>query len=117
MKHLTQIRVPFKLTLNEFKAIKKGVISKNPKYASNNSREYSKEDLLKSTFIDGKLLDDIDKTLEEKKCIILQGAPGVGKTFLAERIAFARMKEKNYLVYEIKVKKGECVRLKMKEEK
>lgn len=96
MKHLTQIRVPFKLTLNEFKAIKKGVISKNPKYASNNSREYSKEDLLKSTFIDGKLLDDIDKTLEEKKCIILQGAPGVGKTFLAERIAFARMKEKNY---------------------
>ena len=27
------------------------------------------------------------------------------------------MKEKNYLVYEIKVKKGECVRLKMKEEK
>lgn len=51
MKHLTQIRVPFKLTLNEFKAIKKGVISKNPKYASNNSREYSKEDLLKSTFI------------------------------------------------------------------
>lgn len=96
MKHLTQIRVPFKLTLNEFKAIKKGVISKNPKYASNNSREYSKEDLLKSTFIDVKLLDDIDKTLEEKKCIILQGAPGVGKTFLAERIAFARMKEKNY---------------------
>lgn len=96
MKHLTQIRVPFKLTLNEFKAIKKGVISKNPKYASNNSREYSKEDLLKSTFIDVKLLDDIDKTLEEKKCIILQGAPGVGKTFLAERIAFARIKEKNY---------------------
>lgn len=96
MKHLTQIRVPFKLTLNEFKAIRNGVISKNPKYASNNSREYSKEDLLKSTFIDVKLLDDIDKTLEEKKCIILQGAPGVGKTFLAERIAFARMKEKNY---------------------
>lgn len=96
VKHLTQIRVPFKLTLNEFKAIRKGVISKNPKYASNNSREYSKEDLLKSTFIDAKLLDDIDKTLDEKKCIILQGAPGVGKTFLAERIAFARMKEKNY---------------------
>jgi len=96
MKHLTQIRVPFKLTLNEFKAIRKGVISNNPQYASNNSREYSKEDLLKSTFIDGKLLDDIDKILDEKKCIILQGAPGVGKTFLAERIAFARMTEKNY---------------------
>lgn len=96
MKHLTQIRVPFKLTLNEFKTIRKGVISNNPQYASNNSREYSKEDLQKSTFISVKLLDDIDKTLEEKKCIILQGAPGVGKTFLAERIAFARMKEKNY---------------------
>ena len=96
LKHLYEVCIPFKLTMEEFNAIKNGVISRNPQCADNNSRKYSKEDLLKSTFIDVKLLDDIDKTLDEKKCIILQGAPGVGKTFLAERIAFARMKEKNY---------------------
>lgn len=95
MKHLSQILIPFKLSLEEFKEIKKEVVSKNPQYANNNSRKYSKDDLLKSAFIDAKLLDDIDKTLEEKKCIILQGAPGVGKTYLAEQIAFSRMKEKN----------------------
>lgn len=96
LKHLSEVFIPFKLTMEEFNAIKNGVISRNPQCADNRSRKYSKDDLLKMSFIDAKLFDDIDKTLEEKKCIILQGAPGVGKTFLAERIAFARMKEKNY---------------------
>lgn len=96
LKHLSEVFIPFKLTMEEFNAIKNGVISSNPQCADNRSRKYSKDDLLKMSFIDAKLFDDIDKTLEEKKCIILQGAPGVGKTYLAERIAFARMKEKNY---------------------
>lgn len=96
LKHLSEIFIPFKLTMEEFNAIKNEVISRNPQCADNRSRKYSKDDLLKMSFIDAKLFDDIDKTLEEKKCIILQGAPGVGKTFLAERIAFARMKEENY---------------------
>ena len=33
--------------------------------------------------------------LEAKKNLILQGAPGVGKTFLAKRLAYALMEEKD----------------------
>lgn len=69
-------------------SIRKVIISNNPKYSN---LRYSKENLLKDTFVDGHLFDDIDQTLTEKKCLILQGAPGVGKTYLAKRIAYARM--------------------------
>lgn len=71
-----------------YKSIRKEIVSINPKYSD---LRYSKEKLLKEAFINECLWDDINQTLTEKKCIILQGAPGVGKTYLAKRIAYARM--------------------------
>ena len=76
------------LDYKEYKNIRKGIVLKNPEYGN---RKYSHEDLLKTAFIDKSLLDDIYQTLMEKKCVILQGAPGVGKTYLAKRIAYSRM--------------------------
>ena len=46
-------------------------------------------------FIDGQQLDEILFQLKNKKNIVLQGPPGVGKTFIARRLAWLLMEEKN----------------------
>lgn len=56
---------------------------------------YSKQDFLNEVFMDEKMYDDLVELLTNKKNIILQGAPGVGKTFTAKRLAASLIKEKN----------------------
>lgn len=56
---------------------------------------YSKEDFLKEVFIDEDKYEKIKQILLYKKNIILQGAPGVGKTFLANKLAYSIMGVKN----------------------
>lgn len=52
---------------------------------------YSKDDLLKEVYINETTIDRIVRALSYKKNIILQGVPGVGKTYLAKRLAYAMM--------------------------
>ncbi|MED4051534.1 AAA family ATPase [Priestia megaterium] len=52
---------------------------------------YTKEDFLKEVFIDEKQYDTITNLLNYKKNIILQGPPGVGKTFVSKRLAYSLM--------------------------
>lgn len=56
---------------------------------------YSKENFLKEVYISALEYDNLCALLERKKNIILQGAPGVGKTFTAKRLAYAIMGEKD----------------------
>lgn len=56
---------------------------------------YTKSDFLKEVFITGSEYDKLSSLLLRKKNIILQGAPGVGKTFSAKRLAYSIMGEKN----------------------
>lgn len=52
---------------------------------------YTKEDFLSEVFMPEEEYDKLCGILRIKKNIILQGAPGVGKTFTAKRIAFSMM--------------------------
>jgi|LSQX01.1.fsa_nt_gb 5-methylcytosine-specific restriction protein B len=57
---------------------------------------YSIEDMIASgVFLSGHELVSIVDRLREKKAIIIQGAPGVGKTFIARKLAFALMEEQD----------------------
>ena len=52
---------------------------------------YGKEDFLEEVFMDEERYDSLVGVLEAKKNIFLQGAPGVGKTFIAKRLAYSIM--------------------------
>lgn len=57
---------------------------------------YSNEDMIASgVFLNRDELASIIDRLREKKAIIIQGAPGVGKTFIARKLAFALMEEQD----------------------
>ncbi len=59
------------------------------------SKKYSKEDFLREVFMSGVEYDKVAAVLKNKKNLILQGAPGVGKTFAAKRLAYSIMGECN----------------------
>ncbi|MHA6252205.1 AAA family ATPase [Oceanobacillus sp. CAU 1775] len=50
---------------------------------------YTKEDFLKEVFMTEEQFNDMEELLAYKSNIILQGPPGVGKTFVAKRFAHA----------------------------
>lgn len=54
---------------------------------------YAKENFLEDVYISSSEYDALCGVLEHKKNIIFQGAPGVGKTFSAKRLAYSIMGE------------------------
>ena len=52
---------------------------------------YSKEKFLDEVYMDEKRYDTLVGLIRNKKNVILQGAPGVGKTFIAKRLAYSIM--------------------------
>lgn len=57
--------------------------------------EYTKKDFLDEVFISESKYDEMYAVLMRKQNIILQGAPGVGKTFAAKRLAYSIVGAKN----------------------
>ena len=56
---------------------------------------FTKTDALDGLFMDAARLDTILDRLMRKKALILQGPPGVGKTFVARRLAYTLMGERD----------------------
>ena len=56
---------------------------------------YNKTDFLKQVFMSGERYDTLVALLKHRKNIILQGAPGVGKTYAAKRLAWSMMGEQD----------------------
>ena len=56
---------------------------------------YTEEDFKTDVFMSQEQLNKLVKLIQRKKNIILQGPPGVGKTYSAKRLAYVMMGEKN----------------------
>lgn len=86
----------FKVTKNEFEVLRDIIRESNPILEDKDDVEkYSKEEFLSEVYMDSENYDLLVSLLENKKNIILQGAPGVGKTFAAKRLAYSIMGQKN----------------------
>lgn len=59
----------------------------------NGNGRHKKDDFLKEVYMTEAKYDRLAAVLKKKKNIILQGAPGVGKTFAAKRLAYSMMGE------------------------
>lgn len=56
---------------------------------------YTKEDFLQEVFVDEAEYEVLISLLRNKKNLVLQGPPGVGKTYAAKRLAYAMLGEKD----------------------
>lgn len=56
---------------------------------------YTKEDFLNDVFMTEDNLDGLEKLLRHKMNIIFKGSPGVGKTYVADRLAYVMMEEQD----------------------
>lgn len=85
----------FKLTADEYDIIMDLIRGDNPLPKKEVNESYDKGKFLDEVFITYNDYDQLESLLLRKKNLILQGAPGVGKTFTAKRLAYALMGEKD----------------------
>lgn len=92
----------FKLTPEEYDAVLDLIRRENPASEDANPikrkedfEAYGKEQFLREVFMSEQKLDELVQLLRLKKNVILQGSPGVGKTFSARRIAYYMMGRKD----------------------
>lgn len=83
----------FKLTEGEYDFIMDIIRDSNPVSQSSSKEKYSKTDFLNQVYMSEERYEVLISVLKSKKNIILQGAPGVGKTFTAKRLAYSIMGE------------------------
>ena len=57
--------------------------------------QYTKKEFLDEVYVEERDYDFLVRLLNRKKNIILQGAPGVGKTFLSKRLAYSILGKKD----------------------
>ena len=82
----------FKLSEGEYNFILDLIREENPApVRSIASNAYTKSDFLNNVFLSEPRYDILVSLLRRKKNVILQGAPGVGKTYAAKRLAYSMM--------------------------
>ncbi len=85
----------FRLTKGEYDFIMDLIREDNPITVVDEIETYDKANFLDEVYMTEGRYDTLVAVLKNKKNIILQGAPGVGKTFAAKRLAYSIMGEKN----------------------
>jgi 5-methylcytosine-specific restriction protein B len=81
----------FALTEEEYDAVYNLIRDQNVAPETVAASPYTREDFLKEVFLPAAEYDRLVRLIETKKNVILQGAPGVGKTFAAKRLAYSMM--------------------------
>lgn len=82
----------FKLTKGEFDFIMDIIRDENPKKQPDAAfQKYSKKDFLSKVYMTEERYDVLEALLRNKMNVIIQGAPGVGKTFTAKKLAYTMM--------------------------
>jgi len=87
----------FRLTYDEYKEVMRLIRKDNPESIIEEEEQaeeyatYTDEDFLAKVYMDNYQLQILKSLLMRKKNLILQGAPGVGKTFAAQRLAYTVM--------------------------
>jgi GTPase subunit of restriction endonuclease len=86
----------FKLTKEEYDTLMELIREQNPvTNPTDKQKTYTKSDFLSEVFINSENYDTLKALLLRKRNIILQGAPGVGKTFAAKRFAWSFIGEQD----------------------
>lgn len=85
----------FKLTPDEYDFIVDIIREENPVSREGQHDPYGKGDFLDDVYMDEARYERLRAVLLRKKNVILQGAPGVGKTFCARRLAWSIMGERD----------------------
>lgn len=71
----------------EYQEIQKLAQDGSTQQVSPAAHQYTREEFLNEVLLDAQKLDELERLLDRKKNIILQGPPGVGKSFIAKRLA------------------------------
>lgn len=85
----------FKVSLPEFNSLYNVIREWNPKTSYMVYPEYTKEDFLKEVYFDEEEYDELKELIETRKNVVLQGPPGVGKTYIAKKMAFSMLGKKD----------------------
>ena len=94
MKTLTDV-TPYIYVVEKLKNIFDDDTSEDVEEVEKSYSSYTKEDFLSDVFMSEEEYERLKSVLTFKKNIILQGAPGVGKTYTAKRLAYSLMGEKD----------------------
>lgn len=85
----------FKLTKPEYEIIIDVIREQNPKLKSSEVAPYTQESFLSEVYIDEQQYLLLRSLLKNKKNLIIQGPPGVGKTYMAKRLAYSIIGQKD----------------------
>lgn len=85
----------FKLAQREYEVIYSMLRELNPKKQYRYYDEYNKQKFLKDVYMDEKEYDELRALILKRKNVILEGAPGVGKTYIAQRMIYSILGQKD----------------------
>ena len=85
----------FALTRGEYDFILDVIREENPISREEQAQTYGKADFLNEVYMSESRYDMLVNLLKNKKNVILQGPPGVGKTFAAKKLAYSMMGKKD----------------------
>lgn len=85
----------FKLSKQEYDAIMIVIREYNPQKKYTKIIPYNKDSFLSEVFFDENEFDELKNLILSRKNVILQGVPGVGKTYISRKMAYAIMGEKD----------------------